>query len=303
MLAETNDCVFCSQLQGKGICDCHWSGVCVAYEKYWREKGQNKPANIVRQDVAAKVLRRVQLAPTVYLLEMEIPPALAEELKRPGSFIFLRRVDDPLYFNFPVGIMKIRESVITVIVDAVGPKSRRVAEFDGGSLLARGPYFNGVFGQPWIDNSIGSNILLIAGGMGQSPALPIATKLAENLNQVVAILAPGKIGKIFIAEELQALGIEVKIVASLRKQGYKLLREYCASTDTRPDLVVSAGPDEQHYAVIDALKTNGINIPMAVTNNARMCCGEGICGSCGKTTHDGKVIKTCKVQTDFCRLT
>jgi succinate dehydrogenase/fumarate reductase-like Fe-S protein len=65
------------------------------------------------------------------------------------------------------------------------------------------------------------------------------------------------------------------------------------------DLVVSAGPDEQHYGIINAMKTAGINIPMAATNNARMCCGEGICGSCEKVMQDNKVVRACKVQTDF----
>jgi NAD(P)H-flavin reductase len=139
-------------------------------------------------------------------------------------------------------------------------------------------------------------ILLIAGGMGQPPALPAAMKLSQNHNEVSAILAPGKVGKFFIAEELSNLGIELYQVASMRKNGMQLLTKLLKE---KPDLIVSAGPDEQHYAIVNILQDMALDIPMAATNNSPMCCGEGICGSCIKETNDNKKIRTCKVQTDF----
>jgi hypothetical protein len=66
-----------------------------------------------------------------------------------------------------------------------------------------------------------------------------------------------------------------------------------------PDLIISTGPDEQHYGIIAAMQAAGVNIPMAVTNNSTMCCGEGICGSCEKETVNHTFVRTCKVQTDF----
>jgi len=70
-------------------------------------------------------------------------------------------------------------------------------------------------------------------------------------------------------------------------------------TEKMPDLVVSAGPDEQHYGIIAAMQAVGVNIPMAATNNATMCCGEGVCGSCERETQDNSMIRVCKVQTEF----
>ena len=35
---------------------------------------------------------------------------------------------------------------------------------------------------------------------------------------------------------------------------------------------------------------------LAVSNNFRICCGEGLCGSCSLDTSDGDTIKMCKCQ-------
>jgi len=72
----------------------------------------------------------------------------------------------------------------------------------------------------------------------------------------------------------------------MRREGMAKLREIIGNEKLIPDLVVSSGPDDQHYGVINVMQSENINIPMAATNNAPMCCGEGVCGSC-------------KIQTDF----
>ena len=35
---------------------------------------------------------------------------------------------------------------------------------------------------------------------------------------------------------------------------------------------------------------------IAVMNNFRICCGEGVCGSCSHETQDGETLKMCKCQ-------
>ncbi|MGL5514454.1 MAG: hypothetical protein ACRDBM_14635, partial [Sporomusa sp.] len=140
---------------------------------------------------------------------------------------------------------------------------------------------------------------LIAGGMGQPPAMPIAHRLVENNNNIMAILAPGKIGTVFIAEDLLKLGIPVQQVASMRQFGMSVLSEILTDSEQCPELIVSAGPDEQHYGIIAAMQSAGVNLPMAATNNTTMCCGEGICGSCERLAKNNSRVRTCKVQTDF----
>ncbi|MGI6093438.1 MAG: hypothetical protein GX348_02790 [Veillonellaceae bacterium] len=298
LLAETNNCVFCSHLQGKFMCDCNWAGVCVLYEKYWQPKkrclrGGDVLSVRVEAETQYEIIERIN--EHVYRLEFVLPNELAESLTKAGAFIFMRCPGDPDFYYFPVGIMKVNQNKVQVVIEAIGPKSRRILSETCSKIMVRGPYFNGILGQPWIDNTENSRILLVAGGMGQPPALAIASKLVNNNNEVTAVLAPGHIGKVFIGDELRALGIQVKDVTSMRRDGLDMLTNIFSEYD----LVVSAGPDEQHYGVIDAMQRADINLPMAATNNATMCCGEGICGSCQKETQRSGVIRTCKVQTDF----
>lgn len=304
LLAETNHCVFCSHLKGQPVCDCNWCGVCILYEHQWQPKnGGWRSENVpVRMEMESKVSRRELIAHNTWLLQFAVGPELAVELKKTGAFVFLRRPEDPHYFHFPVGVMKVTGDDVQVVVEAVGPKSGRLLEPGAETVLVRGPYYNGVLGQPWIDNITCGTILLVAGGMGQPPALPIAARLLANGNSVTALLAPGKIGKVFIDAELRDLGATVHAVDSMRRAGTSLLTAWLADGDTRPDLVVSAGPDDQHHGVIAAMQAAGVNVPMAATNNATLCCGEGICGSCEHETGDNRRVRLCKVQTDFSQL-
>lgn len=301
LLADTNHCVFCSHLKGQSVCDCNWSGVCILYEKHWQSKKRTSGNGEIpiRIEVETQFNIINQFSPDVYMLEFEVTSNLAQQLTKTGSFVFLRRPQDPHFYHFPVGIMKVTGNSLQVVIETIGPKSTRIIADDNRQLLVRGPYYNGILGQPWIDNLTNGKVVLIAGGMGQPPALPIAAKLIKNTNEVIAILAPGAIGKTIIGEELCELGVQVHEVSAFRKDGIVMLEELCAK---RPDLLVSAGPDDQHYAIINVLQSIDVNIPMAVTNNATMCCGEGICGSCQKETLDNKMICTCKVQTDFTQL-
>jgi dihydroorotate dehydrogenase electron transfer subunit len=298
ILAETNNCVFCGQLNGKKVCDCNWAGVCILYEKHWQPRKKHLRSDeemMIRMEADTEYSINEKINECTYRIEFNLPDEFCEKLKGTGSFVFLRRPQDPQFFHFPVGVMKVGAQSVQVVVEAIGPKSKRIFEDDNRRLLVRGPYYNGIFGQPWIDNLSQGTVLLIAGGVGQAPALPIAETLSVRGNKVIALLAPGHTGKVFIEEELKDMGIEVHIVPSMRRVGLPVAAEYFSQVD----LVVSAGPDDQHYGVIDSMHSLGVNLPMAATNNATMCCGEGICGSCLKETRDNKSIRTCKVQTTF----
>jgi len=303
-LAQTNHCFVCSHLKGGILCDCNWTGSCILYEKHWQRKTNScrEPGATIRREIEADINIIQQISNNAYLVEIKVGLQLAQELKKIGSFVFLRCLEDPDFYLFPVGVMKVENDCIQVVIETIGPKSSKIFANDIKKIYVRGPYYNGVFGQPWIDNIKCGKIIVIAGGMGQAPALPIIEYLSINNNNITAVLAPGKLGKVFIANKLLNMSIEVYAVASLRREGMPLVRQLFQSANTSPELVVSAGSDEQHYGVIAAMQAAEVNIPMAATNNATMCCGEGICGSCEKETKSGQRIRACKVQLPFTSL-
>jgi NAD(P)H-flavin reductase len=267
------------------------------YEKHWQEKMKNnKTRSPIRAANESSVLSRVQLGVQTYLFEILTDQGLADKLNVIGSFVFLRRIHDIDSFHFPVGVVKVADNKISVIVEGVGAKSQRFLSNKDDGLMVKGPYYNGILGKPWIDNIMDRKILLVAGGIGQAPALPIIQKLLKNKNTITAIVAPGKVGNVFIEDLLDKSDALVHTVPSLRKVGFSMLRELLKENN---DVIVSAGPDEQHSAIIRLMNEIGVNIPMVATNNATMCCGEGICGSCHKLIQDNKIVKMCKVQTEY----
>lgn len=297
LLADMNQCISCSHLKGETTCNCNWSGLCILYEQHWQSKKQHYEEPVkIRVEEQVEFMITEQFGQHTFIIEIAVSSELAEQLKKTGSFIFVRTARDPQFFNFPVNVMKVVGNQLQIGLEAIGPKSRRIFAENNTKLIVRGPYYNGVLGGPWIDNITGGNIILVAGGIGQAPAFPLAVQLINNNNNVKAILAPGKVGTVFIDKQLDEMGVAVHNVFSLRKNGIPLLKEWFAM---KPDLVVSAGPDEQHYGIITAMQEIGINVPMVATNNATMCCGEGICGSCLKKTRDNKNIRMCKQQIDF----
>lgn len=299
ILASSNHCVFCAHLQGKTICDCNWSGICILYEKKWNARNDLIGVKSHRPELECKILERTFSTESVCRIVLEVPRTLAEQLREPGSYVFLRKSADPQYYHIPIGVMQVSgEDKIVVVVEALGPKSTRVTEEDQ-TLLVRGPYKNGIFGSPWINNLTEGKVLLLAGGMGQPPALPVAEKLTRNYNKVTAIISSSSTGFIGI-KEMANMGVEIVQVESLRRDGYQQFAALLAE-DTW-DLVVSCGPDAQHYAIMDIMREADIDLPMAATNNNIMCCGEGICGSCTKETNQHEHIRTCKVQIDIADL-
>lgn len=300
ILASTNHCVFCGLLQGKDVCECNWSGVCILYEKKWNARDDVLINKEPRPEIECAIIEREFINEKVCSIVLAVPAVMAAQLKAPGSYVFVRRSADPPYFHLPVGVMRVMdEDKIVLVIEALGPKSMRVVEEDQ-ALIIRGPYKNGIFGLPWLEKLVYGSVLLIAGGMGQPPALPVAEKLINNYNRVTAILAPGSAGCLNIEEKMETLGVEVMKVESLRHEGYACFTGKLAEATW--DLVVSCGPDAQHFAVMDHMREAGYDLPMAVTNNNIMCCGEGICGSCVKETANHEFVRTCKTQLDIADL-
>lgn len=54
-LAETGDCILCSQLSGKKFCDCiNWKGVCIYQEFIWN----GKKAKEERETYLGKIIKK-----------------------------------------------------------------------------------------------------------------------------------------------------------------------------------------------------------------------------------------------------
>lgn len=297
ILADMNHCVQCSQLQGKANCTCEWSGTCVLYERFWQ--GGSERRKMARTEEMTRIGKKETIGEHTVILEMDVSDKFAAMLDKAGAFVFLRRADDAVFYHFPVGVMDVENSRITVAIETVGVKTKRFLSDMAGKIIIRGPYYNGVLGEMHLTSIREKKTVLLAGGIGQAPAVAVAKRLIQGGNRVTAILAGGKVKSIFVDARLKRMGAEVIEVPSMRREGMLLLQKILQKG---VDFVVSCGSDNQHCGIIAILREMKVDLPMAATNNAVMCCGEGICGSCQHKMKDGRTVRLCKTQADFRQL-
>jgi len=170
----------------------------------------------------------------------------------------------------------------------------------GDELGIRGPY-----GSSFIPR--GENPIIIAGGCGMAPLLPLAKTLedknptialgAKNIDELLFKKKVEKIGKAMFATEDGSLGFKGFITDSIKGK----LKKY--------DSIYSCGPEPMMFSLIKMLDRKEIeNTFCQVSLHRYIKCGVGICGSC---VIDPTGIRSCKegpvfeiqelIDTDFGR--
>lgn len=298
-LAETNDCIICSQLQGKTFCDCrNWKGVCIYQEYAWN--GQSKKEG--RTGFVCSVVEHEQITEAVVLFTLEVTKTLARELQQPGSYVFLRAEGEPTYFDTPLSILEadVSRGLIKTAFEVRGTKTKALHELSENVML-RGPYWNGVLGLKYIKGLRNNRALLIVRGIGQVPAVAVAQKLRQAGNAVDVILDKGRTGLSLAEPYFAEAGCKVSFhnvyegnSRILSPDIKNILAGLIREDGTK--FVFSGGSDLLHQGLVKHLSGLGTETFFACSNNNRLCCGEGVCGSCQTRLSDGKRIKTCKTQ-------
>ncbi|MGE5653348.1 MAG: hypothetical protein ACM3ZQ_03640, partial [Bacillota bacterium] len=182
---------------------------------------------------------------------------------------------------------------IELVVQENGVKTKALLH-DQPQILIRGPYYNGWFGYKAVKRTANSQVIMVVRGIGQAPALKMATDLLRSGNELLVYLDPGSLGVAFVHDALAQMGASVRLVNLLDDQPYhemeRILREQPIA------LVASAGADIQHARLAELIKRSGSDAMIVLTNNHAMTCGEGICGACMIEVAQGEKIKTCKSQ-------
>lgn len=297
-LSETGDCILCSQLSGKTFCDCiNWKGVCI-YQEYIWNGGKAKEG---RKTYTCKIISKENPEDKIMVLTVLAPHELVKNLIHPGSYIFLRDHKTSPFYDVPISIMDINveENTFTIAIEVKGIKTKKLdALKDEDKILVRGPYWNGELGLKHIYKSKDGVSILIARGVGQAPMIPVLKKLYANGNKTIVIFDKSNYKKSLIDEYLEMCNSEVIYCSTLqsgnlsddfKNQLTKLME------NNKINLIHCSGPDILNYKVIEYI---GDKTPFSCCNNAKMCCGEGICGACSTRYKGHKVKKLCKVQIE-----
>ncbi|WP_422443797.1 sulfide/dihydroorotate dehydrogenase-like FAD/NAD-binding protein [Thermoanaerobacterium sp. DL9XJH110] len=292
-LAEMDSCLVCSMLQGKELCDCRWQGICVYHEYIWAGKRVEKE----RKKIFARLTGKKVLSDGLAILKVFVHHgSLLKDFNQPGAFAFLRAADSPEFYDVPLCVMDVDEEngTLTFALHIIGPKTRALARAEKEVIL-RGPYWNGLFGLKYVKSSIGKRWLLVGKGIGQASLVPVAKNLVRGNNRITAFLDPGGI-KVNLAEEiLKEFGVNLSTIDLSNTFARNRIKEIIVGGSV--DYVYSAGSDTQHMLIQNIINKSNRQIPLAISNNHQLCCGEGICGSC-EGLIDGQLVHMCKMQLD-----
>jgi NAD(P)H-flavin reductase len=128
--------------------------------------------------------------------------------------------------------------------------------------------------------------------------VPVLKKLYSNGNKIIAIVDRANYETIFVKEHLTLYDCEVIEMNTLNKgEVSEELKSYLNKLlqDKNINLVHCDGPDILNLKVTEFIKGRA---NVACCNNARMCCGEGVCGSCSARFKGRAVKRLCKIQAE-----
>jgi dihydroorotate dehydrogenase electron transfer subunit len=300
-LAETGDCILCSQLAGKSFCDCgNFNGVCI-YQDF---ASNNYKAKDSRKYYNCKILRKDKLEDNIVIFKLEVTDKLASELVHPGSFVFVRRADTEIRFDTPISIMDTdtRNNTITIAIELKGVKTKALDFLkEGEDMLVKAPFWNGILGLKNIFTIKNSKCLIVARGIGQAPMIPPLKHLHSNNNEIIVVLDNSPYKNSFVSGYLDKYASKV-IQCNTIKNG-RITEEFntilnSLIRDNTISLVHCDAADILNYELMKALEDIDKDIKFTCCNNAKMSCGEGVCGCCTRKNNDRKLRRLCKMQTE-----
>lgn len=310
-LAETGDCIICSQLAGKEFCDClNWKGVCI-YQEFISNGAMAKEGRKSGEFEILNICTDMDLIN----IEISVTHKIALELQHPGSYVFLKKPGTLDYFNVPISIMEsdLDNNIIKVAIELRGTKTKTLATLKSGSMIAmRYPYYNGILGLKRLYNTKNKKVLVCARGIGAAPSIPVIKKLFNNSNEIIYILDRASKNLDFLENYIHKYTnelIEMQILnkGELTKDFKDVVKKYNGEDVA---LLHCDGPDIMIYKTLkyySELYCSERNIeeelvsnilPFTSSNNAKMCCGEGVCGACSVRYENHIVKRLCKYQSN-----
>lgn len=293
-LAVTGDCLVCSRLQGKDYCNCNWRGVCIYNEFIQGNRKVNNPRKDFEAYIAEKRFYKEDLV--VYILD--VGKGFAMKASRPGSYIFVKASGAMSFYDIPISVMKAdtERGQIHLAIKIISTKTKALLA-EENKLVLRGPYRNGVHGISSIVKKKGKDhkTLIIAKGIGVAPGILASQELLQR-SKIDMVIDTDKISQALIDDYLE--------------DGIGMVRYVSLTGENSEEQLMNIMEKNQYDNVILLVSDYYIDLlgrmikkvlpaaDLAVSNNFRICCGEGLCGSCSIDTSGGDTIKMCKCQLD-----
>lgn len=223
-----------------------------------------------------EIVEKRELAPNTYLIRVRAP--LIAKKRKAGQFVIVMVDKDSERIPLTIVDSSLEAGTITLVFQAVGRSTMRIAELQVGEGLEE---IAGPLGQPTHIENYGLCIV-VGGGYGVAPVVPIARALSEAGNTVMAINGARTKDAVILVDELEKFCSRVEICTDDGTLGHhgmvtdmlcSMLQEY-----PKVDLVLAIGPAPMMRAVANMTREPGI--PTMVSLNPIMIDGTGMCGGC-----------------------
>lgn len=242
-----------------------------------------------------RIIEKRKLSETVYMMKVQAP-LIAHERKA-GQFIILQLCED-FGERIPLTIADANdaEGTITLIFQAVGDTTKKLAQLDAGDEIAA---LVGPLGTPTHIENFGT-VVCVGGGIGVAPLYPIAQAMKAAGNKLIIIMGARNKELMILEDEMCLLADELIICTDDGSVGRKdlvtaPLKELCEQ-DPAPDLVVAIGPPIMMKFCAET--TRPYKVATQVSLNTIMVDGTGMCGGC-RVTVGGETKFVCVDGPEF----
>ncbi len=241
-----------------------------------------------------KILKKVNLNPSVTLMEIDAPPVAAKG--EPGQFVILRVDENGERIPLTIADFDRQKGSITIIFQIVGATTEALNHKEEGDFLQD---LVGPLGVPSHIEGL-KRVAVIGGGVGCAIAYPIAKKLHEQGAVVHSVTGFKTKDLVILEKEFQEVSDRVIMVTDDGSYGEKGLvtdaLKALLDAGEQYDEVIAIGPVIMMKFVSRLTKEYGVKT--VVSMNSIMIDGTGMCGCC-RLTVGGEIKFACVDGPDF----
>ncbi|MEA3369641.1 MAG: sulfide/dihydroorotate dehydrogenase-like FAD/NAD-binding protein [Candidatus Ratteibacteria bacterium] len=222
-----------------------------------------------------KIVKKEKLAPDIQRFFIAAPEVA--RAAKAGQFVILRLFEGGERFPLTIVSREAKEGLIEIVSQRVGKSTAELALLKTGDLIKD---ISGPLGQPSEIKRYG-RVLVIGGGVGIAPLLPITRALKEAGNEIMAILGVRSKEMFFFEDEFKTISRKIYFTTDDGSLGRKgLVTDVLKMLIDEEEIqrVLAIGPVVMMKAVSNLTKK--VNIPTTVSLNPIMVDGTGMCGAC-----------------------
>jgi len=220
-------------------------------------------------------------------------------LAKPGQFVHVRCSNslDPL-LRRPISLHGIDcgKGTISLLYQVVGAGTRLLAKMvPGDEIDVMGPLGKGFTVPDGIKKA-----LVVGGGIGVAPLFPLIQILKHYEIQQTVLLGARSADFVIGRDQLESLGVKVKIATDDGSLGYKGFVTRLAEDELsggKPDYFFACGPNPMLRALLDLAARN--DLKGQVSLEEYMGCGVGACLACVCKSEAAAGRKTADSAEDF----